>query len=395
MSYGPDYFDDNIELCRCFTCEDKVRECPATSMPSTYIIPDAGTQHTSPESEQSAVSTVQLDHAEFEPPEHEAPEMEQPENEPHETVETAEESELQLIKKEKKVKGDDKLECLVCHTIVKRMDRHILKHSEIFNAKQMRFILDFHRTKNAPKKQVIYDCLKCFRRFASLVMHKHVDKCDCLQIEKVDNPGSRSSLPESIRTSIKSKVLPGMLELAVAQRFVDYKTSLAQCSGEEKKWSQDRGGTVQLMGQLFNMTCGLKKPELLKKGCLDLQKTRNLKPQTMLNYLSTFLLFVDYCYLAKEINISQNEEARMKSAIRDTRRAFGPSAAEDYRKTADEMRGRVPCSALVRERYRQKIMRILEANLINNELTYRKQQVFNFFLLQGRINTRFVFSKIN
>ena len=140
--------------------------------------------------------------------------------------------------------------------------------------------------------------------------------------------------------------------------------------------------------------CGLKKPELLVKGCLDLQNTRNLKPQTMLSYLSTFLLFVVYCYLAKEINISQNEEARMKSAIRDTRRAFGPSAAEDYRKTADEMRGRVPCSASVRERYRQ-ILRILEANLINNELPYRKQQVFNFFWLQGRINTRFVFSKIN
>ena len=107
--------------------------------------------------------------------------MEQPENEPHETVKTLEDSELQLIKK-KKVKGDDELECLVCHTIVKRMDRLILKHSETFNAKQMRFILDFYRTKNAPKIQVIYDCLKCFRRFASLVTHKHVDKCDCLQI---------------------------------------------------------------------------------------------------------------------------------------------------------------------------------------------------------------------
>ena len=161
--------------------------------------------------------------------------------------------------------------------------------------------------------------------------------------------------------------------------------------GREKMEPGPGGGTVQLMCQMFNMTCGLKKPELLVKGCLDLQKTRNSKPQTMLNYLSTFLLFVDYCYLAKEINISQNEEARMKSAIRDTRRAFGPSAAEDYRKTADEMRGRVPCSALIREKYRQ-ILQILEANLINNELPYRKQQVFNFFLLQGRINIRFVFS---
>ena len=58
VSYEPDYFDDNNELCRCFSCKDKVREFPATLMPSTYAIPDAGTQHTCPESEQSAVSTV-------------------------------------------------------------------------------------------------------------------------------------------------------------------------------------------------------------------------------------------------------------------------------------------------------------------------------------------------
>jgi len=176
VSYGPCYFDDKNELCRCLSCKDKVRESPATLMPSNYTTPNPGTQHTSPPSEQSTVSTVQLDHAEFEPPEHEPPEIEQPENEPHGTVETLEESELQLIKK--KVKGDDKLECLVCHTIVKRMDRDILKHCEIFYSKQMMFILDFYRTKSTPKKQVIYDCLKCFRRFASLVTHKHVEKCD-------------------------------------------------------------------------------------------------------------------------------------------------------------------------------------------------------------------------
>ena len=109
--------------------------------------------------------------------------------------------------------------------------------------------------------------------------------------------------------------------------------------------------------QMFNMTCGLRKPELLVNGCIDLQKTRNLKSQTVLNYLLTFLLFVDYCYLAKQVNDkllqSGNEQARMKAAIRDTRRAFGPSAAEDYRRTAEELLGRVPNSGLVRQRYRQ------------------------------------------
>ena len=90
-------------------------------MPSTYTTPDPGTQHTSLPSEQSTVSTVQLDQAEFEPPpppEHEAPELEQSENEPHETIAAPEKSDVQLIKK-KKVKGDDNLEYLVCHTILK------------------------------------------------------------------------------------------------------------------------------------------------------------------------------------------------------------------------------------------------------------------------------------
>ena len=313
------------------------------------------------------------------------------------SIDQSEPDESDRIKRTKTVKTDNSLECLICHSIVKRIDRHLQQHKEILTSAQMRFILDFYRTKNAPKKKVIYDCTKCFRRFASIVTHRYIEKCTS-EVVKVENPGSRSSLPKCIRTAIKSKVLPSTRDLEVAKKFVDYKTSLAKCGGEHKKWSQDRGGTIQLMAQMYNMTCGLRKPELLVTGCLDLQKTRNLKPQTVLNYLSTFLLFVDFCYLAKEVDQkllqSGNEQARMKAAIRDTRRAFGPSAAEDYRRTAEELLVRVPNSGLVRQRYRQ-ILDILTKNLNDNSLPYKKQQLFNFFLLQGRINTRFVLYKLN
>ena len=42
-----------------------------------------------------------------------------------------------------------------------------------------------------------------------------------------------------IRMAVKSKVLPTARELEIAQRFVDYKTDLAKCGGEDRKWSQD------------------------------------------------------------------------------------------------------------------------------------------------------------
>ena len=261
------------------------------------------------------------------------------------------------------------------------MDKHIQTHSDVLNERHQRFILDFYRTKNADPRLTIYDCRKCFRRFKSATNHKHFDKCD-FELDKVPNPSSRGSLPMEIRSVIKSQVLPSSRDLEVAKRFLEYKTNLAQCSGPDKKWSQDRGGMIQLMGHMYNMTYGLKKPELLVKGCLEMQKSRNLKPQTMLNYLSVFLLFVNYCYLADEVDkkMGSNDENRMKSAIRDARKAFAPSTAENYRKTADSMREKVPTRSKVRERYSQ-ILSILEKNLITNDLSYRKQQVFNFFLL--------------
>ena len=131
------------------------------------------------------------------------------------------------------------------------------------------------------------------------------------------------------------------------------------------------------------------------KGCLDLQERRGLKPQTMLNYLSTFLLFVDYCYLVNEVdNTIPNLAERIKAAVRDARKAFNPAAVGDYRKTAEEKQANVPSSDMVRERY-SKIVQILTDILKDNALKYRTQQVLNFFLLQGRINTRLVASNSN
>ena len=120
-----------------------------------------------------------------------------------------------------------------------------------------------------------------------------------------------------------------------------------------------------------------------------MKNTKNFKPQTMLNYLSIFWLFVDYCYLAQETKALGNEHERMKVAIKDARKAFNPAAVEDYRKTSQEMLARVPTNEQVRERY-SRILQVLEKNLTTNKLNYKTQQVLNFFILQGRINTRLV-----
>ena len=191
----------------------------------------------------------------------------------------------------------------------------------------------------------MYDCTKCFRRFGSLNNHKTTKtQCGPEDIIKVEHPESRASLPLEIKAALKPKVLPSRRDLEIAERFVQYKSNLAKCSGEHRRWSQDRGGIIKLMGQMFNMTSGLRKPEALVKGCLELKETRGLKPQTMLNYLSTFLLFVKYCYLAGETNTKTPglDQERMMTALQDARKAFSPAAAEDYRVTSDAMRELVP-----------------------------------------------------
>ena len=83
-----------------------------------------------------------------------------------------------------------------------------------------------------------------------------------------------------------------------------------------------------------------------------------------------------------------NEHERMKVAIKDARKAFNPAAVEDYRKTSHKL-ARVQTNEQVRERY-SRFLQILEENLITNKLSYKTQQVLNFFILQGRINTRLV-----
>ena len=141
---------------------------------------------------------------------------------------------------------------------------------------------------------------------------------------------------------------------------------------------------------MFKMTSGLRKPEVLVRGCLELKETKGLKPQTMPN-LSTFLLFVKYCYLAGETNTKTPglDQKRMMTAIRDARKAFSPAAAEEYRVTSDAMRKLVPPSDVVWQKY-QKILKHLSVNLTENNLFYRTPKILNFFLLQGRINTRLI-----
>ena len=96
------------------------------------------------------------------------------------------------LQRPKKVKTDPVLECLVCHAVVKRMDKHLQQHNDILEKAEITFIIDFYRTKNVQKKHKIYDCMACYRQFASLVTHKYTNKCDCSAVTRVENPESRA-----------------------------------------------------------------------------------------------------------------------------------------------------------------------------------------------------------
>ena len=203
------------------------------------------------------------------------------------------------------------------------------------------------------------------------------------------NPESRSSLPAEIRAAAKSNFLPSSRDLDVAECFVQFQTHISKCSGENRKWSLERGGIVKLMAQMFNMTRSLRCPELLVKGCLEMKTAKNLKSQTMLNYLWIFKLFVDHCYLNREIAKCDDGFDRMKAAIAAARKAFSPAAALNAHQASEKMLALVPSNEQVRLRYRQ-VLEILATNMQQNTLSYRKQQALNFCLLQARINTRLV-----
>ena len=78
---------------------------------------------------------------------------------------------------------------------------------------------------------------------------------------------------------------------------------------------------------------------------------------------------------------------RMKAAVSAACKAFSPVAALISYQTSDKMLALVPSNELVRQTYRP-VLEILTKNLRENKLSYKKQQTLNFFLLQGRINTR-------
>ena len=95
------------------------------------------------------------------------------------------------LQRPKKVKKDLILECLVCHAVFKRKDKH-LNTLTFWKSQEITFINDFYRTKNVQKNYKIYDCTACYRQFLSLVTHKNTNKCDCSSITRVQSPESRA-----------------------------------------------------------------------------------------------------------------------------------------------------------------------------------------------------------
>ena len=233
--YSPDYFGDNNRNCQCTTC---MKEAPSDEAivqvsPSEAIVEEAPSDEAivqvSPseaivEEAPSDEAIVQVSPSEAiveEAPPDEAiiqvlpseaiveivpirkaivemlPNVEQADVEEAPNDEAIVEmlpnvEEKARLQRPKKVKTDPVLECLVCHAVVKRMDKHLQQHNDILEKAEITFIIDFYRTKNVQKKHKIYDCMACYRRFASLVTHKYTNKCDCSAVTRVENPESRA-----------------------------------------------------------------------------------------------------------------------------------------------------------------------------------------------------------
>ena len=203
--YSPDYFGDNNRNCQCTTCMKESRsseEAIVEVSPSEAIVEEAPSDEAivevSPIREKAVVEEAPSDEAivEMLPIREQAVVEEAPSDEAIVEVlpisEQADVEEKVRLQRPKKVKTDPVLECLVCHAVVKRMDKHLQQHNDILEKSEITFIIDFYRTKNVQKKHKIYDCMACYRRFASLVTHKYTNKCDCSAVTRVENPESRA-----------------------------------------------------------------------------------------------------------------------------------------------------------------------------------------------------------
>ena len=193
--YSPDYFGDNNRNCQCTTC---MKEAPSDEAivqvsPSEAIVEEAP-------SDEAIVQVSPSEAIVEEAPPDEAIVQVLPSEAIVEIVPIREAivemlpnvEEKARLQRPKKVKTDPVLECLVCHAVVKRMDKHLQQHKDILEKAEITFIIDFYRTKNVQKKHKIYDCMACYRRFASLVTHKYTNKCDCSAVTRVENPESRA-----------------------------------------------------------------------------------------------------------------------------------------------------------------------------------------------------------
>ena len=130
---------------------------------------------------------------------------------------------------------------------------------------------DIWITKNVSKRKVIYDCKKCFGRFASLKTHKKVAECDCSDVIVVERPESRASLLQEIRAAKTQMFFQarGMLKLPSESQLT--KRTFARPAIRIRNGARTGSGTVQIMALMYNMTCGLKKLDQLVRCCIDLK----------------------------------------------------------------------------------------------------------------------------
>ena len=186
-----------------------------------------------------------------------------------------------------------------------------------------------------------------------------------------------SSLPDALRSKLKTSVLAGSQDVEVVRRYLDYQKQLAECAGNDNS-TQSRSGLLQTLTLLYGATQGLEKPQDLLPESVDLQKRKLLKPQTMLNYLAAFSNFGDNCFLFEFSGDRRREYVTTSGEINNTRKASSTAVIKKYRFAAQEMRPKVPTHSLVCKRFKSSFK--LRENLHESNLSYKEQQALNLLL---------------
>lgn len=280
---------------------------------------------------------------------------------------------LGVRKKSKKLNASNKRrkqlgaqECLLCGKHEMSMRDHLRcvhKLEEIVR----RFLLSFYRTRNV--KAPVYQCNQCIVRYTN-PWRDHKGH-DAIRIRDVQ---LTSSFPPAVIGLLHKNPVGSRKATEVIDTYDEY-------------IKEGINKTIRrLFTEMMAATNNFQNARNLRNFIYEWKAKNNYKSATILKHLSKIVKFVRYTTLYFPTMMS-GKEMQWEAVNADVREEYTKSAARQQSLTSMVLFEKVPTLKETQE-MRNKVIVLLNQDMINDSLSYRESLAFNFFLLQSSLNIR-------